>query len=151
MLGTALSFVPEGIAQLLDINDSSPCIQIVDLALAGQRPDAGADLDSIFAKIFNVVLHYILITKFTRVSMVGRSLFVINNVRAFDRFSGVPFEDGNDLVVEFQVNNGCTADLLIQSNDLHLGFTGNGLGVAAFSALTLYSRSDHVRVDRYAA
>ena len=63
MLGTALSIVPEGIAQLLDINDSSPCIQIVDLALAGQRPDTGADLDSIFTKIFNVILHYILITK----------------------------------------------------------------------------------------
>ena len=83
--------------------------------------------------------------------MTGRGLFVVNSVRAFDRFSGVPFEDGNDLFVELQVNNGCTPDLLIQSNDLHLGFTGNGLGVAAFSVLTFDSRSDHIRVDRYAA
>jgi hypothetical protein len=117
IVGTALSFLPEWVAQFLNINYPSSGIKVVDLALAGQRTDAGTDLYGVFAKIFNIVFHYVMITNFTRMSLVGGAFPVFDNVGALARFSSISFEDRNDLVIEFQVDNGCTTDLLIQPDD----------------------------------
>lgn len=70
-------------------------------------------MDGVFAKIFNIVFHHLLITNFTRVSVLRGAFPILDNVGTLAWLSDVSFEDGDDLVIELQVDNGCTADLLI--------------------------------------
>lgn len=105
LFSTTLSFLSERITQFFNIYQSSSSIHIVDLVLAGQRSDTGSYLNSIFAKIFNVIFHDVLITYFTWMNLTSVASLIFNYIQAFVRFSSISFEDRNRFIIEWEVHN----------------------------------------------